>query len=1139
MTIFKNECRLRMEESKMRILKNITDRLVLFMGLFIGVALLSASCSGFLDVPGDPNTSLINISDSLGDEGSFILHEGETIKVAYKLNKRPTAAVTFTVTLNDASGEAVMTTTTLTFTPENWHKKQYIEISLPKDDITDENQYGSITFSPAVSNDPAYSGYVRPSQPIVFIDIDSDGVVVTPTQLETSEADTSPKTFKVVLTSKPAANVTINVRSNDTTEGTIDKSSLTFSNTNWKIPQIVTVTPQDDNLLDGDVSYEIVLSNTISTDPDYNGLVVSNVQVTNKDNEVPAIVVTPLVLEMDEGQTKTFTVTLNGAKPLSDVVIALTNPHPTRAKLQNSSNADITELTFTPADFGIGTSVSKTVKVVAIDNDVAYDDDVTGMVKLTLISNNYGHINPDDVRITIRDDDTPGYVISNMDKHLTEAGGTGQFTIKLKSKPKYNVVLSFVEDTLRNENCNEGKIISIGGKDVSGKSCSTASNITKTVTFTPSNWNTAQTVVLQGVDDDVDDGDIQYTLKILPDTTTQALLYQNLDPDDVSVNNTNNDTAGFIVQANNKVDGSTTTYAIGDKSILPIDGFATDDMGRLDPAIYSQFKIKLRSQPTVATTLTLTINSDKDDGVFVSNNSTSLTLPAFATTKGGANGWNVFRNVQIKGKSNGANEGNRDYTVSVAVSFGSNATPDPNYNNPAQTFRPTFRVYSCDNDVANLIVGCRRSGMFATTEGGGTAKIWFITQKQPTGDITLPVHSDQEDPANLPSNVTTAEGRVISGGGGAATGSPVASANAIITASNWNTMTTTSTNYVKAQGIDDAKFDANVLYNLVAGTSSGGLSFKPPKVPIRNIDDEQAFKIVVGNTSENEDAGTFQIQLGTNPTYDVKVNIACSNTDECKSVSPTALTFTPANWNINQTITVVGKNDNQADGPQNILVKFTKLATQDERLKDIQSPPKIAAINADNDRLIWVTTKTYHGNIGASSASDVDAKCRKLASDGNRPTGSVSSTTPGWFSDATYKALVAYNSSGGTTRRATTNGITKAGQSDWVLQPNTDYYLKTGSYPYATKLFTTDANGLIPFNMSHAFGGSDHWTGLNTNMTTNANTCSDGDGNSWKGDTNGAFGRGSAKNNSALKTGEAACKVLGANPKKSFICVQQ
>lgn len=1133
-----------MEESKMKTLKNMKSRLfssTKTLGLFIGVALLSASCSGFLDVPGDPDTPLMGVSDSSGNSGTVLLHEGTTKQVGYKLNKRPTAPVTFTVELVDASasGAATMTTTTLTFTPDNWSEEQYVSISLPKDDVTDGNKNASVTFSPAVSSDPAYSGYVRPSQPVALIDIDSDGVVVTPTQLQTSEASVSAtKTFQVVLNSKPAADVTINLTSEDTSEGTINKNSLTFTNATWNTAQTVTVTPVDDDLLDGNVSYQITLSNTTSTDTDYNGLVVSNVQVTNIDNEVPAISVIKTVLEMDEGQTESFTVTLSGGRPASDVVISLTNPFSTRAKLQNVSNTDITQLTFTPSDFSGGSIAAiKTVKVVAIDNHTAHDDDVTGMVELKLTSNNYGNIDPDDVKVTIRDNDTPGFIISNMSKALTEDGGTGQFTIKLKSPPTHDVTLRLVEDTAPNESCNEGRITYVNGTATSG--CSTSTTVTKTITFTSSNWDTEQTVVLQGVNDDIDDGNTQYTLKILPDTTTADTLYKNLDPADVSVNNNNDDTAGFVVVANNKVDGSTTTYTIEDKSIYPIDGFATDDSANLDPATYSQFKIKLSSQPTVPTKLTLTINSSSGDGVFVSNNSATLTLSEFQTTEGGTDGWNVDRTVKIKGASNGANEGNHDYTVSVAVSFASGT--DAKYSDSSKVFRPTFRIYSCDNDVANEIIGCRRSGMFATSEAGGKAKVWFITKNAPTSTVTLPVSSNQEDPANLPSGVTTAEGKVINGGGGAASGSPVASANALITTSNWNTMTSTSTNFIEAQGIDDSVFDANVVYNLATGTpTSGGATYTGfttmPDVAIHNIDNEEAFVIVRGNTSENENNGTFQIKLGTNPTHDVKVTIACSNTgDECNSVSPTALTFTSTNWNTNQTITVVGKNDHQADGPQNIYVKFKPLDTQDERLKGIQSPEMVAAINADNDRLIWVTNTKYYGNLNANAVSDVDAKCAASASDANRPSGSASSTDTGWFTTTkAYKALVAYS----TSRRATSNGTNNTGQSDWVLQPNTEYYLKTGSGgagPYTTKLFKTDANGLIPFNMTNAFAGSGHWTGLNTDMTTDSlNTCSD-----WKDDSaNGAYGSGSATNSSALRTSTAACST-STGTQKSFICVQQ
>ena len=45
-----------------------------------------------------------------------------------------------------------------------------------------------------------------------------------------------------------------------------------------------------------------------------------------------------------------------------------------------------------------------------------------------------------------------------------------------------------------------------------------------TLTFTPANWNTAQTVTVTGVDDAVDDGDIAYTIVTAPATSSDAEL---------------------------------------------------------------------------------------------------------------------------------------------------------------------------------------------------------------------------------------------------------------------------------------------------------------------------------------------------------------------------------------------------------------------------------------------------------------------------------------------------------------------------------------------------------------------------------------------------------------------------------------
>ncbi len=102
--------------------------------------------------------------------------------------------------------------------------------------------------------------------------------------LATKESRTR-DSFTVVLKSKPTADVTIQVKSLDTTEGTVDKNQLRFTPARWNVPQTVFVTGVDDTIRDGDITYVIDLSSAISTDPTYNGREVSDVWVTNQDNE--------------------------------------------------------------------------------------------------------------------------------------------------------------------------------------------------------------------------------------------------------------------------------------------------------------------------------------------------------------------------------------------------------------------------------------------------------------------------------------------------------------------------------------------------------------------------------------------------------------------------------------------------------------------------------------------------------------------------------------------------------------------------------------------------------------------------------------------------------------------------------------
>ena len=62
----------------------------------------------------------------------------------------------------------------------------------------------------------------------------------------------------MVLTSQPTANVLIGLSSSDTTEGTVNPVSLTFTPADWSTAQTVTIKGVDDANADGDVLYSIV-----------------------------------------------------------------------------------------------------------------------------------------------------------------------------------------------------------------------------------------------------------------------------------------------------------------------------------------------------------------------------------------------------------------------------------------------------------------------------------------------------------------------------------------------------------------------------------------------------------------------------------------------------------------------------------------------------------------------------------------------------------------------------------------------------------------------------------------------------------------------------------------------------------------
>ena len=272
-------------------------------------------------------------------------------------------------------------------------------------------------------------------------------------------------------------------------------------------PQIVTVTGVEDHWDDGDVAYSIVTGTAASGDALYNGLNPPDVSVTNVDDDTAAVLLNPTsgLTTTEAGGVATFTVVL-GSQPTAQVTVPLSSSDTSEGTVSAST------LTFLPEDW----SVPQTVTITGVDDHVDDGNIAYSVVTAPVVSTDalYGGLNPLDVAVINSDNDTAGITVAPVTGLGTnEAGGTATFTVVLDSEPTAAVA------------------ISVSSSDTSEGTLSLAS-----LTFDAEDWDTPQTVTVTGVDDNVDDGDVGYSMVLAPAVSTDP-LYSGRNPADVTLAN--------------------------------------------------------------------------------------------------------------------------------------------------------------------------------------------------------------------------------------------------------------------------------------------------------------------------------------------------------------------------------------------------------------------------------------------------------------------------------------------------------------------------------------------------------------------------------------------------------------------------
>ncbi|MEG3924876.1 DUF4347 domain-containing protein, partial [Microcoleus sp. T3_D1] len=275
---------------------------------------------------------------------------------------------------------------------------------------------------------------------------------------------------------------------------------------------------------------------------------------------------------------------------------------------------------------------------------------------------------------TITNDDTAGFTVNPISGLTTsEVGGKAEFTVKLNAQPTADVTIG-----LRSDNVAEGTVS------------------TNSLTFTSANYDQPQPITISGVDDLVADGPKPYKIVTAAAVSTDV-NYTNLDPEDVTVTNSDNETPGITVN--------------------PTAGLTTGEDGTK-----ANFSVVLNTQPTADVTIGLSSNNVAEGTV--STNSLTFT-PA---------NWNTLQPVTVTGVNDSIVDGNIDYKIVTAATV----STDPNYSNKDVA---DVSLSNKDDDTAGISITPTAT---TATEGGANGSYAIELTSQPIAPVTINFNAGSE-----------------------------------------------------------------------------------------------------------------------------------------------------------------------------------------------------------------------------------------------------------------------------------------------------------------------------------------------------------------------------------------------------------
>ncbi|MFA8433533.1 MAG: choice-of-anchor D domain-containing protein [Marinifilaceae bacterium] len=773
------------------------------------------------------------------------------------LTAQPTSDVVLKVSSSDES-EVSVAPATLTFTSENWNTAQTVIVTGVDDAYADGNQSATLSVSVDDANsDNAFDGVADQNVSCTITDNEEVGFTLWENDAYTAVKESgTTDVFTVVLEGPPASDVVLNVVSGDTGEVTVDKASLTFTNSNWNSAQVVTVTGVDDVVAEGTQITAITISvDDASSDDAFDALEDQIIKTTTIDDDGPGITVIETngsTIGWERGKIDTIWVNLN-SMPTSDVVFSFAR-----------ANSEEIDIEFLEYQFEVTEwNEPRAFRIAGVNDDVV-DGDVTVPLTIGIVDEKSDIAYRDFADIVINainiDNEIASFSVWKTTALVDESGTSDSFTVKLDAEPLSDVVFN----------------VSSGDTDEVTVDKST-------LTFTNANWSTKQTVTVTGVNDNLADGSQTTDITISVNAASSQDLFDGLEDQTVSVTTTDDD-ANFTL--------SKTTASVAESGI-------TDE-----------FTVVLNGAPSSDVVLSVT-----------SGDTGEATVDQATLTFTSGN-WNSPQKVTVTGANDILVDGNQSSTITLSVVDGSS---DAAF---ATAMDQTVTCTTIDDDVAGFTL--------AETDGG--------TEVSETGTTdTYTVVLDAQPLSNVVLNVVSGDVNEVT----------VDKASLTFTNTNWNTPQTVTVTGVNDYLIDGSQSSVITIGVNAASSNDAFDGVLNQIVNVSTTDDD-----VAGFTLAETDGGTTVSEAGTTDTYtvvldaqpvsDVVLTISSGDTDEV-TVDLTTLTFTNANWNTPQTVTVTGIDDFLTDGDQSTLVTLSVDDANSDNAFDALSDQTVSVITVDDD----------------------------------------------------------------------------------------------------------------------------------------------------------------------------------------------